>query len=70
MKKNMGDVDRLIRLFLAVVFAIFYFNNSMPGIPGVIFLILVGIFALTALFGYCLLYRLLGINTTSKNKII
>lgn len=70
MKKNMGNTDRLIRLLLAAVFVVLYFNNLVPGVFGIILLILAVIFALTAVIGFCPLYTLFHINTFPKKKVI
>ncbi|MCU0376025.1 MAG: DUF2892 domain-containing protein [Chitinophagaceae bacterium] len=66
MKKNMGAADKAIRLLLAVVFAVLYFTGTISGTPGLVFLVLGGVFAATSLVSFCPLYTLVGINTCSK----
>ncbi len=63
MKKNMGSVDKTIRLVFAVIFAALYFANVVTGTFGVVLLILAVVFSLTSLVSFCPLYTLLGINT-------
>ena len=68
MKKNMGNADRIIRLLMAGVFAWLYFGGIVTGIPGLILVILGGIFALTSLVSFCPLYTLIGLNTCPVKK--
>jgi uncharacterized membrane protein len=70
MKKNMGNTDRLIRLVLAAVFIILWFQNIVTGTMGIILLVLGVIFALTSVVGFCPLYRLIGITTCVGKKEI
>lgn len=67
MKTNVGSIDRLIRLLLASVLfysGLFLYNGSTLGIG----LIVVGsVLLVTALVGFCGLYRLLGIHTNPTN---
>jgi fatty acid desaturase len=68
MKKNMGNTDRLIRIVLAVIFAILYFTNTVTGTFGIILLILGGVFLLTSFISFCPLYTLIGLNTCPAKK--
>ncbi len=68
MKKNMGNTDRIIRIFLAGVFAYLYFGGYITGTPGLIMVILGGVFVLTSLVGLCPLYSVLGISTCPAKK--
>jgi hypothetical protein len=67
--KNEGNVDRIIRFFLGIIFfisAFFWFT----GIVQIIFYILGTIMIFTAITGFCLVYLLFGISTyrSPKNK--
>lgn len=66
MKKNMGNVDRAIRLVVAAVIVVLYFINVISGILGIILLALAGIFVLTSLIRVCPLYMPFGIKTCNK----
>ncbi|HEX5651628.1 MAG TPA: DUF2892 domain-containing protein [Chitinophagaceae bacterium] len=68
MKKNMGNADRLIRIIVAAVFIVIYFNNILPSPWGLVLLILGIVFALTSLVGFCPLYTLFGISTCPRKK--
>lgn len=68
MKKNMGNADRIIRVLIAAVFAYLYFSGTVTGTPGLILVILGGVFVLTSLVSFCPLYTLAGINTCKTKK--
>lgn len=68
MKKNMGSVDRIIRLIIASIIAVLFFTNFVSGTLGIILLLAAGVFALTSLISFCPLYTLVGINTCPKDK--
>lgn len=68
MKKNMGNLDRIVRLLLAAVFAFLFFTDKITGTVGLILVILGGVFLVTSLVSFCPLYTLLGINTCSTKK--
>jgi hypothetical protein len=63
MKKNVGTVDKIIRLLVATVLAILYFTGVVSGTLGIVLLIVAVVFAATAFIGFCGLYTLLGIST-------
>lgn len=66
MKKNMGTIDKVIRILVAVVLAILFYTNVISGTLGIILLVLAGVFVLTSLISFCPLYWPFGINTGSK----
>jgi hypothetical protein len=66
MKKNMGTVDRVFRVLVAVIILILYFTHVISGTLAVILLILGGIFAVTSLLGFCPLYLPFGLSTRTK----
>jgi hypothetical protein len=66
MKTNMGSLDRIIRVVLAIIFAVLYFSNIVTGTLGIILLVLGGIFLLTSLFSFCPLYLPFKISTIKK----
>ena len=63
MKKNMGSADRIIRTILALVFAVLYITGTVTGIPGVILIVVAGVFLFTSLASSCPLYSLFGLST-------
>ena len=68
MKKNMGTVDRVIRLLVAIVFAVLYFTNIVTGTVGLVLVILGAVFVLTSLVSFCPLYLPFGISTCKTKK--
>ncbi len=68
MKKNMGGMDRLIRIVIAIIAAILYFTGTVPGTLGIILLVVAGVFLLTSFLNFCPLYTVLGINTKKKDN--
>lgn len=68
MTKNMGNTDKLIRLSIAALIAIFYYTGVISGTVALILGIFAVIFALTSLISFCPLYTLVGINTCSTKK--
>ena len=52
MKKNMGSLDRIIRVILAVVFGYLYFTGTVSGVLGIILLVLGVVFLVTSLYRY------------------
>ena len=66
MKKNMGLIDRIIRILVAVVVVSLYFTNVLTETLAVILLILAGVFVLTSLISFCPLYLPFGIKTFRK----
>lgn len=66
-KKNEGVIDRLIRVILAEVFfllAWFWFG----GVAQIVFYILGFMMLITAIMGFCGLYKIFGFSTNKTNK--
>jgi len=68
MKKNMGGLDRTIRIIFAVVIAILYFTEKIEGTLATVLIVLAAIFVLTSVINFCPLYTALGINTGKKDS--
>lgn len=66
MKKNMGSVDKLIRVLIAVVIAVLYYLGKIEGTLALVLLAFALIFLLTSLVSFCPLYTIFGINTCKK----
>ena len=56
MKRNMSNIDRIIRVLVAALFAWLYFSGVVTGVTGIILLVLAGVFTLTAVVAFCPLY--------------
>jgi len=68
MKKNMGNLDRIVRVILSIVFAVLFFTGTISGAMGMLLLVAGGVFLATSVISFCPLYTLLGINTCSVKK--
>ena len=68
MKKNMGSVDKMIRIIIAIVIAILYYTNVISGTTAIVLSVVALIFAITSFISFCPLYILLGISTCKVKK--
>jgi hypothetical protein len=68
MKKNMGTIDRVIRILVAVIILVLYFTHVISGTLAVILLILAGVFVVTSLLSFCPLYWPFGFSTLKKEE--
>jgi hypothetical protein len=68
MKKNMGTIDKVIRILVAVVFAVLYFTNVISGVLGIVLVALGVVFVLTSLVSFCPLYLPFGISTRKAEE--
>jgi hypothetical protein len=68
MKKNMGNIDKVVRILVAILIAGLYFANIISGTVAIILLILAGIFILTSFMSFCPLYYPFGISTRKKGE--
>jgi uncharacterized membrane protein len=66
MKKNMGTIDKVIRILIAVVVVVLFFAHVISGVLAIILLVLSAIFVMTSLLGFCPLYLPFGLSTRKK----
>ncbi len=64
MKMNLGSVDRLIRLVLASVLLYLGLYSYGGTAFGITLIVVSSVLLVTALVGFCGLYKLLGIHTS------
>jgi hypothetical protein len=67
MTKNMGTIDKAIRIGVALIIIALYFTEKLPGAWAIALLIIALIFVATSFMSFCPLYLPLKINT-NKNK--
>lgn len=67
MKKNMGSVDKVVRILVAIVIVVLYFAQVISGTIAILLLILAGIFVVTSFVSFCPLYKPFGISTRKSN---
>jgi len=66
--KNMGTIDRIVRVVIALVIVALYFAGMLSGTTAIILLIVAGIFIITSLISICPLYLIFGIKTCKVEK--
>lgn len=64
----MGGIDKLVRLVVALLLVIAYFQGLVTGILGIVLLIVAAIFVVTSLVSICPLYSIFGINSCPVEK--
>ncbi|MBS1689811.1 MAG: DUF2892 domain-containing protein [Bacteroidetes bacterium] len=68
MKKNMGTIDRILRIAAAIVIAVLYLTHVISGTLAVILLVIAAIFILTSFISFCPLYFPFGFSTREKEQ--
>jgi len=66
MKKNMGTIDRVLRVTVALVIGILYLTGQISGLAAVVLGVIAVIFVVTSLVSTCPLYVPLGITTRKE----
>jgi hypothetical protein len=69
MKTNMGLLDRIIRIAIAILISALYFTNVIGGTAALLLLVVATAFVLTSFIGFCPLYFPFKITTRSKKSI-
>lgn len=68
MQKNMGTVDRTIRVVFALLIAVLYFTGSISGTAGIILGIIAIVMLITGFVGVCPAYLPFKISTKKKTE--
>lgn len=68
MKKNMGTLDKAIRILVAILIGVLYLQNEISGTTAIVLLVIAGIFIITSFMSFCPLYLPFGINTKTAKK--
>lgn len=63
MTKNMGTVDRVIRVVLALAIAVLYYTGKISGTLAIVLGVVAIVFVLTSLAGRCPGYLPFGLST-------
>jgi Inner membrane protein YgaP-like, transmembrane domain len=63
MRKNMGGTDRIIRLIVAIIVGVLFWQGIIAGTLGYVLLGIATIFLLTSFISFCPLYSLVGLST-------
>jgi len=68
MKQNVGKMDRIFRLAIAISLAILAYSKIIPADLALTVYIVAGIIALTGIFRVCFLYKPFGISTCREKS--
>ena len=63
MTKNMGTVDRVVRILLALAVAVLYFTGTIGGTLAIVLGALAIMFVLSSLISWCPAYAPFGLST-------
>jgi len=66
MTKNMGVIDRIVRLLLVAVVIFLYARGTISGTTAIILGVVAAVFFLTSAVGFCPLYVPLKLSTKGK----
>lgn len=66
MEKNVGKIDKIVRIVFALVIAYLDYTEAITGTTSWVLSIVALVLVVTAFIGFCPLYKALGINT---NKV-
>ena len=66
MKKNMGSIDRGIRVVIAIAVGVLYALGQISGTAALILGLLAVVFVVTSLIGTCPLYLPFGLSTRGQ----
>lgn len=69
MKRNMSNIDRIIRVVIAALFTYLYFGGIVTGTLGIVLVVLGAVFLLTSLISFCPLYALLKLSTYNSAAV-
>jgi len=66
MQKNMGTLDKTLRLIVAAIAVALAASGTLVGTLAVIAYVLAAVFVVTSLVSFCPLYRLIGLRTCAN----
>jgi hypothetical protein len=66
MKKNIGTIDKIVRIVLAVIISTLYITGIVSDLLGFVCLAIGGILLLTSVVDFCPLYKILKFKGTKK----
>ncbi|MDI6741943.1 MAG: DUF2892 domain-containing protein [Smithella sp.] len=62
MEKNVGTIDKVIRVIIALLIIVAYLQGMLPGVLGLLLVVSGSLFS-SVISGYCPLYTLVGVRT-------
>ncbi|MGI9126143.1 MAG: YgaP family membrane protein [Mycobacterium sp.] len=67
MKKNMGTVDRVVRILAALAVVVLFLTHAISGPLALILGLVAAVLVLTSFVGVCPLYIPLKLSTAARN---
>jgi hypothetical protein len=68
MKKNMGSIDKIIRLLVAALIVVLYYTDKISGTLGIVLLIFAVVLVITSFISFCPLYFPFGVKTNKTKR--
>lgn len=68
MKANMGTIDRVVRIIIAIVVGVLFYMGVIDGTIGYVLMALAVIFLATSFISFCPLYWPFGLSTKKKSE--
>ena len=65
----MGNLDRTLRILIAIVVIALYYNDMISGTLAIILLVVSVAFILTSFIGFCPLYFPFGLRTRKVDNV-
>ncbi|PKG51539.1 MULTISPECIES: YgaP family membrane protein [Olleya] len=66
MKKNMGALDKSLRVLAAIFIALLYYLDILSGMVAYVLMAVAIVFLITSFVNFCPLYAILGVNTCKR----
>ena len=70
MKKNVGTIDKVIRILVAVVVVVLFLTHVISGVLAIVLLALSAVFVVTSLLSFCPIWMALGLSTRKKEQLV
>jgi len=67
MKKNMGTIDRAVRIVAAIIVLVLFLTHTISGPVALILGVVAALLVVTGFIGVCPLYSALKLSTSAKN---
>ena len=64
MKKNMGSIDKIVRMLIAILIVVLYLAKVFPETWDIVALVVALVLVATSVIGLCPLYLPFGIDTS------
>ncbi len=69
MKKNIGQLDKVIRVLFAIIIAVMYLTKFIDGTIGIYLLVIACLLIFTSIISFCPIYFPFGFSSKSKKNL-